>query len=116
MTRVRLPDGCTGLDMANGKKYTADQPGGTVDVSGKDASYINTSFYGQSGVMHGGPQFCVGTREGQWCESCSRLWQAWSMTCPRCGADTVPQMGVPRAAQEQARGNPPTVTQEACGN
>lgn len=91
MTRVQLPDGCSGLDMANGKKYTAEKPGGTVEVTGKDAHYLDTSWYGQSGVMHGSSQFTLGTKTGRWCTTCSRLWQAWSTTCPRCGADTKPE-------------------------
>jgi hypothetical protein len=91
MTRVRLPDGCTGLDMANGKKYTAEKPGGTVEVSGKDAHYIDTSFYGQkqAGIMRGGPQFTIGTKTGRWCLPCKRLWQGWSVVCPRCGTETA---------------------------
>ena len=94
MTRVRLPDGCYGLNMANGRKYKAEKPGGTVEVSGKDAHYINTSYYGQSGIMTGNPQFGIGTRKGRWCEPCKRLWNVWSAECPRCGAATTPQGGV----------------------
>jgi hypothetical protein len=78
--------------MAGGRKYTAD-PGGKVDVDAKDAHYISTSFYGpgQAGIMRGGPQFSIGTRLGRWCAACKRIWQAWSITCPRCGEDTTPQ-------------------------
>jgi len=88
MTLVRLPDGCSGLDMANGKRYDASQPGGTVEMTSADARYVNRSWYGQAGVMHGGPQFTVGTRRGRWCRPCRRVWQAWSSQCPRCGEAT----------------------------
>lgn len=90
MTRVQLPDGCQGLDMANGVKYTADKPGGTVEVSGKDAHYLGTSWYGQSGVMKGAQALTIGTKAGRRCGPCNRLWQGWSMVCPRCGQDTQP--------------------------
>jgi hypothetical protein len=91
MTRVQLPAGCVGLDMANGKKYNAERAGGSVDVSAADAKYINTSWYGpgQAGIMRGAPSFVIGTRNGRWCTPCKRLWQAWSEVCPKCGEATI---------------------------
>lgn len=89
MPTVQLPTGCKGLDMANGIKYDADRSGGQVEVSEKDARYINRSWYGQSGVMRGGPQFAFGTRRGRRCIPCKRTWNAWSFLCPRCGAETT---------------------------
>jgi hypothetical protein len=91
MTRVQLPDGCTGLDMANGRKYTADKPGGQVEVSSRDSKFVDTSWYGTSGVMSGSASFTIGTRTGRWCLACKRLWQSWSAVCPRCGEDTHPE-------------------------
>lgn len=88
MTKVQLPEGCYGLDMADGKKYKANRPGGTVEVSSKDAHYIDTSFYGQQGIMTGRERFSFGTRKGQWCGPCRRLWNVWNKTCPKCGAET----------------------------
>jgi hypothetical protein len=93
MTRVQLPDGCYGLDMANGRQYTAD-PGGQVNVDAADAKYINTSFYGTAGIMRGGPQFSIGTRLGRWCAGCKRIWQNWSTFCPKCSAETTPYGGM----------------------
>jgi hypothetical protein len=91
VTRVQLPAGCTGLDMANGVRYDAERAGGSVEVSAGDARYINTSWYGpgQAGIMRGAPSFVIGTRAGRWCTPCKRLWQAWSENCPRCGAATI---------------------------
>jgi hypothetical protein len=94
MTRVQLPDGCYGLDMANGKNYKADKPGGSVEVSSRDAHFIDTSFYGQAGIMRGSSQFAFGTRKGRRCAPCKRTWNAWSDFCPRCGAGTEPSGGV----------------------
>jgi hypothetical protein len=88
VTRVTLPDGCSGLDMADGKKYTADRPGGTVEVSSADARYIGTSWYGETGVMRGSRVVRLATRRGRRCEPCNRTWQAWSARCPRCGEPT----------------------------
>lgn len=89
MTKVQLPDGCTGLDMAGGRKYTAAKPGGTIEVSSADSRYIGTSFYGQSGIMHGSQSITLGTKRGRRCEPCSRTWNAWSDLCPRCGGETT---------------------------
>lgn len=90
MPRIQLPDGCYGLDMADGKRYSA-KPGDYVNVSAGHAAAIKTSYYGQSGIMRGGEQFAVGTRAGRWCRACSpaRLWNVWNAQCPRCGHDTT---------------------------
>lgn len=90
MTTVRLPSGCTGLDMADGATYTASKQGGTVDMDADHARAINRGWYGQSGTMRGGPQFSFATREGRRCAPCKRTWNVWSFVCPRCGADTQP--------------------------
>jgi hypothetical protein len=90
VTTVQLPDGCSGLDMANGVKYTADRPGGHVEVTSADATYLNRSWYGQNGVMTGSAQFSFGTRRTRWCAPCRRAWNAWSDLCPRCGEATQP--------------------------
>jgi hypothetical protein len=94
VTRVQLPDGCYGLEMASGRKYDAPRSGGTVEVDPADARYIGTSFYGQSGIMRGGEQFCIGTRKGRRCPECTRIWQAWSALCPRCNKPTEPYGGM----------------------
>jgi hypothetical protein len=98
MTKVQLPDGCSGLDMANGRKYTAAKAGGTIEVSGADAKFIDTSFYGQTGIMAGAQSLTIGTKAGRWCEPCRFLAQAWSVTCPRCGAETTP---IPTAGEAE---------------
>ncbi|MGW7001426.1 hypothetical protein ACWGCW_01015 [Streptomyces sp. NPDC054933] len=89
MPRITLPDGCRGLDMADGTKYTA-KPGDKVEVSEGHAAYIKKSFYGQSGIMRG-EQFTFGTKRGQYCRPCKRTWNAWNTECPRCGAPTEEQ-------------------------
>jgi len=98
LTTVRLPDGCKGLDLQDGAKYTASRPGGTVDVEPAHARAIQRGWYGQSGTMRGGPQFSFGTRDGRQCVPCKRTWNVWSEVCPRCGLPT----GAPAAAGSAA--------------
>lgn len=87
MTRVQLPPGCYGIEGANGQKYSA-RPGGTLDVPQHVADRIKTSSAGASGVLRGGELLALGTKRGRWCSPCGRLWQAWSVQCPRCGEST----------------------------
>jgi hypothetical protein len=92
LVRIQLPDGCYGLDMADGtgRKYTA-KPGDKVEVSENHARMIKKSFYGDAGIMSGSESYAMGTKTGRWCRSCqpARLWNAWNGLCPRCGADTI---------------------------
>lgn len=87
--RVNLPPGCSGLDCKDGTKYTASRPGGSVDVEDRHARAINGGQYGQQGFISAKGAQSFGTRRGMYCEPCKRLWNAWSATCPRCGASTV---------------------------
>lgn len=88
MVRVQLPDGCFGLDLPDGSRYSA-KPGGIVDVAGTHADQINHSYYASAGIMRGVEAHHLGTRAGRWCRPCNRLWQAWTHTCHRCGTPTV---------------------------
>lgn len=87
MTKVSLPDGCMGLEFADGTKV--DGRAGTAEVSEDHARQINKSWYRGAGVMRGGQQFSFGTRTGRICAPCRRQWNAWSLHCPRCGAATT---------------------------
>jgi len=87
--KIQLPDGCRGLDMADGTKYSA-KPGDKVEVSESHARYLKTSFYGQSGIMSSGEQMSFGTKRTRVCVPCrGRRWNAWNETCPRCGDATI---------------------------
>jgi hypothetical protein len=91
MTTVRLPDGCQGLDMQDGTKYTAPRQGGTVDMEPQHARAINRGWYGQSGTMRGGPQFSFATKGGRTCPACSRRWHTWTLLCHACQVPTQPE-------------------------
>lgn len=93
MSTIRLPDGCTGLDFADGTKYDAPRQGGTVDLEPAHARHVGTSWYGQTGVMSSSQQFSFGTKGTRRCERCNRAWNVWNVTCPRCGWDTEPVGG-----------------------
>lgn len=82
LTRITLPDGCRGVDMATGQ-YTS-RPGDTITVSTGNADLIRQRA---ARVRHG-EQFAFGTRRGRACTPCRRVWNAWNATCPKCGEPT----------------------------
>ncbi len=89
MARIQLPEGCYGLDLADGTKYTG-KPGTKIDVSDDHARAINKSWYGSAGVMRGEEHLAVGTKKARVCTTCvpSRRWNVWTTFCPRCGTAT----------------------------
>lgn len=87
--KVNLPPGCYGFDCKDGTKYTAKRPGGTVEVADRHAKAINTGQFGQQDFISAKGSQSFGTKSGQYCEPCGRLWNAWNKTCPKCGVDTV---------------------------
>jgi hypothetical protein len=86
MTKVTLPDGCYGLEMADGTKI--DGRAGAAEVSPEHARAIDKSWYKGAGVLTGGQRFSFGTRTGRRCVPCKRTWNSWSLLCPKCGEDT----------------------------
>jgi hypothetical protein len=92
MATVTVPPGCTGLDLADGTRYQADSHG-RVQVSDEHAGAIGRSWYAQTGLMRPDEPHILGTKATQVCTACvpSRRWNAWSTTCPRCGATTTPE-------------------------
>lgn len=87
--KVQLPPGCSGFDCKDGTKYTASRPGGTVTVEDRHANAINTGQYGDTGLVSAKGALSFGTKRGQWCRVCNRLWNAWNRSCPKCGTATV---------------------------
>lgn len=87
--KVNLPEGCFGLDMADGSRYTANRDG-RVEVSDTHASAIKAGYYGQSGLLVATEPFAMGTKRVRWCTTCQphRRWNAWNDECPRCGTPT----------------------------
>lgn len=89
MPQVQLPPGCNSLKFGDGKEYYG-KPGRHVNVSDEHAAQISRSPNGNLGIISGSMAMTLGTKRGNWCLDCGRLWQAWSTTCPRCGENTVP--------------------------
>lgn len=82
LTRMELPDGCRGVDMATGQ-YTA-RPGDTISVSPGNAAAIRQ----RAATVRRGERFAFGTRRGRACTPCRRMWNAWNTVCPKCGEPT----------------------------
>jgi hypothetical protein len=85
--RVELPPGCGGFRCADGTVYRA-KPGSAVTLEDNHATALRNSQHHSIGLVTP-PSFQLGTKEGRWCVECNRLWQAWSHTCPKCGAFTM---------------------------
>jgi hypothetical protein len=86
---VQLPPGCKGFDCKDGTRYTAGKAGGFVKVDERHARAINQGQYGQQDFISGKGQQSFGTRKGQLCTSCGRIWNAWNKTCLKCEVETI---------------------------
>lgn len=89
--KVALPPGCDGLQVG-GRTYRRAAGGEHAMVPERAAEVIRSVDTG--GIVSASAQtLSVGTRKGRWCMQCSppRLWNAWSHSCPRCGAPTEPE-------------------------
>jgi hypothetical protein len=102
MPRINLPPGCAGFADGD-QKYYADKPGGFVNLDpDKDAGALRklkNQDYASAGLVDAGPekQFIRKTTvPGMWCRDCNRLWQAWTKSCNKCGAETVSEIDMER--------------------
>jgi hypothetical protein len=93
-TKVTVPSGCTGLDMADGTRYNAPKQGTSIEVDDRHAAAVKRSWYGGTGVIStNGLAVALGTKKGRRCGPCGRIWNAWSDSCPKCGRPTEPEPG-----------------------
>ena len=96
--RIPLPPGNAGLRMQDGTHYPADREGDTVTVSDEHAPHVRREVGGDAGLVgYGAFRSFMGTKAGRWCISCRFLAQNWSLSCPRCGGDTIPEAEMPAA-------------------
>lgn len=84
--KVQLPPGCSGFDCKDGTKYTANRPGGHIEVSDRHADAINGGQYGDTGLVSAKGALSFGTKKSRWCANCARVWNAWNETCPKCAS------------------------------
>ena len=86
--KIELPPGCYGTEMADGTKYTARKPGGTIDVEEHHARAIDKSQHAGIGLLRSTRTFRLATRNGRHCPQCGFSAQCWTKTCPRCHVGT----------------------------
>lgn len=82
-----LPPGCRGFTTADGQTLRADSKG-TITLEDHHAARLMRSKHAAVGLVSR-RSYQLGTREGRWCTACRRLWQGWSMRCPKCNAATI---------------------------
>lgn len=97
--KVNLPPGCSGFNCADGTRYSG-KPGGTVEVADRHAKAINTGAYGQQDFIAAKGALSFGTKNGRWCQTCNRLWNAWNHVCSKCGNETVAEGSVTEEESE----------------
>lgn len=87
--RINLPPGCQGFDPP---AYRA-RAGTSVTVSDEYAAALKYQGAGSNGLISTEFQSSGGTRKGRWCmrHTPPRLWNVWSLLCPKCGAETSPE-------------------------
>lgn len=87
-TKVSLPPGCTGFDCKDGTKYKA-RAGTHVMVEERHADALQSSQFGGDAHLVGNiGRESFGTKRGQKCPKCRRIWNAWNDVCPKCGVAT----------------------------
>lgn len=84
MPVVELPEGARTIAQDGSNRYTGRR-GDKVRVTPGQAAALER--FRHTGPTHG-ERYALGTKAGRWCGTCLRLWNAWSMLCPRCGEAT----------------------------
>jgi hypothetical protein len=104
MPRVQLPPGCAGFADGD-RKYMAERGAGsfvniddTDPVGARALQKLRGQDYASAGLVDAGPEkfFTVRKNDGRWCKPCRRVWNRWSLTCPKCGHDTASEAEMPR--------------------
>lgn len=75
--------------MADGTKYTAKKPGGTVEIDDRHVDAVRKSQHKDIGLLSHNMTHRLRTKTGRSCPGCGFSAQSWSYTCPRCSTDTV---------------------------
>jgi hypothetical protein len=91
-----LPPGCRGFTTADGQTLRSSS-NGTITLEDNHASRLLRSAHASTGLVSA-QSHRLGTKTGRWCVSCSRLWQAWTTRCHRCGELTLLESEVSAAA------------------
>jgi hypothetical protein len=98
--RIFLPPSCGGFADGDRKILAERGPGSFVTIEDGDPQLkkLRNQDYAQAGLVDAGPEkfFSLRKDDGRWCKPCRRVWQRWSLTCPKCGGDTLPEAEMPR--------------------
>lgn len=86
--RVNLPPGCSGFRAQDGTLYSA-RKGTSVVVEDAHEGFLRNGMHVRAGVISVAGATSLGTKRGRLCAACKRIWQCWSVTCPKCGAETT---------------------------
>jgi hypothetical protein len=103
MPRVPLPPDCAGFSDGDARFMGERGPGSFVHIddtspAGAQAlAKLRNQEFACAGLADVGPEKFFARRggDGRWCETCRRTWWRWSLSCPRCGDDTVPEAQIP---------------------
>ena len=100
MPRVLLPKDCAGFSDGDAKFMGERGPGSFVHID--DSTPVGAEALRKlaaqelacAGLADAGPEkfFTRRTHDGRVCKACRRTWFRWSVTCPKCGCDTVPEV------------------------
>lgn len=101
MPRVQLPPGCAGFSDGSQKFMAENGPGSFVNLDDTDPvgrralQKLKNQDYASAGLVDAGPEkFSVRKGpQGRWCPACpcNTIYYSWTVTCPKCDADTVPE-------------------------
>ena len=99
MPRVLLPKDCAGFSDGDHRYMGERGPGSFVHIdesspAGAEAlRKLAAQELACAGLTDAGPEKYLPARAygDRRCEACKRTWYRWSVVCPRCGKDTVPE-------------------------
>ena len=92
--RMPVPPGNKQIRMYDGTLLKADRGYVTVEEPAHARAINSMGGNGTAGLLNASFAVYGGNkRAGRWCKSCqpARLWNAWNLTCSRCGAATEPE-------------------------
>jgi Zn finger protein HypA/HybF involved in hydrogenase expression len=92
-----------GFKAQDGTRYVA-KPGTFVDVADHHMAALKNNNYAEAGLVDAGAEkhFIRKGPEGRWCKECSSntIYHAWTVTCPKCGSDTISESEMERIKPE----------------
>lgn len=110
MPRVQLPPSCAGFADGSQKFLAERGPGSFVNIDDTDPvgrralAKLRAQDYASAGLVDAGPEkfFVRRGPEGRWCPACpsNTIHHSWTRSCPKCGAETIPESEMTREKPE----------------